>query len=84
LNPVGETTNTHMGSVGAVGEYYLTYFGVRQPAYVEVINLPDDAAFQADILDTWGMSITPMGVVRNHDTVRLPSLPYLALRLKRV
>lgn len=83
LDPVGEFTNTHIPGAGQPGQYYLVYFGVRQPGEV-TLSLPPGGTYHADILDTWAMTITPLETpVANGSRVRLPRLPYVALRLRR-
>jgi hypothetical protein len=64
--------------------YYLTYFGVHQPARM-AFDLPDGEQYYGDVVDTWAMTITPLEqpVVRGA-TVPLPGKPYQALILRRV
>jgi hypothetical protein len=84
LEPVGQITNTHLSSAGKYGEYYLTYFGWRQPGEV-TFRLPHDHRYRADVIDTWDMTITPVeGTLQDEFVVRLPTRPYLAVQLKRV
>jgi hypothetical protein len=73
-----------MPSAGKHGEYYLTYFGWRQPGQVK-FRLPNEVRYHADVIDTWNMTITPIeGVYDNEFTLQLPTQPYLAIRLQRV
>ncbi len=86
---------------GKVGEYYLIYFGKEQPKdwtfelYKD--GLADGMKFEADVLDTWNMTITPAGrtFTLKHDSsytfgdkdnakIDLPGNPYMALRVRRV
>jgi hypothetical protein len=84
LNPVGEITNTHVASAGQPGEYYLTYFGNRQPAEI-TFSLPTGQPYRADMIDTWGMAITTLDrVVEDQTRIELPGKPYIAVRLRRV
>ena len=84
LDPVGQTTNTHLPSGGRAGEYYLTYFGYRQPARV-TFTVPEGQRYRAEVIDTWNMTITPQDqLVEKGSTLELPRRPYLALRLRRV
>lgn len=83
ISPIGRITNTHMESYGEVGNYYLTYFGNRQPAQITV-NLPD-GQFQCDVIDTWNMTITPLDqLIENGATITLPGKPKMAVRVRRV
>ena len=83
LDPVANVTNTHLGSAGQAGKYYLTYFGYRHPAQV-TFSLPEGQRYQADVIDTWEMTIAPLDCpVERGTTIRLPRKPYLAVRLQR-
>jgi hypothetical protein len=64
--------------------FYLTYFGVHQPALMP-IDLPDGEQYAAEVVDTWVMTVTRLDepVVRGA-AVRLPGKPYQALILRRV
>ena len=99
LNPVDKWNNVRM--TGALGEYYLVYFGKEQPVewQFELPNRRLDAGtqFQAEIIDTWEMTITPVdGVFEveprdrylcislGNRTISLPGKPYIALRIRKV
>ncbi len=83
IDPVGQITNTHLSSAGKIGAYYLSYFGYRQPGRVE-FTFPAGEHYQADVIDTWEMTITPMAdPVEHGTTVELPRKPYQAIRLRR-
>ncbi|WP_019534341.1 DUF5605 domain-containing protein [Paenibacillus ginsengihumi] len=70
-------------TIGVPGEYYLLYFGIHRPAY-RMIELPPDVSFQAEILDTWEMTATPLeGRLTGSCRIELPGKPYLALRIYR-
>ena len=65
---------------GVEGEYYLFYFSERQPAE-KAFQLPDDKRFNADIIDTWGMTVTPVkGLHGGSFRLELPGKPYVAVR----
>ena len=65
---------------GIPGRYYLYYLGDSQPAY-SFFDLPDDQRFQADIVDTWDMKVTPVpGMHSGKVRIDLPTKPYLAVR----
>jgi len=66
----------------------------RNPAYPKIA---EGERFQVEIIDTWNMTITPCPTIfeavaqdnyrtidRKNRSVRLPQLPYLLLRIKRV
>jgi hypothetical protein len=69
-----------MACAGKIGEYYLMYFGFRQPAFRH-LALPADSAFRVEIIDTWQMTIEEVeGTFSGRCTVQLPGRPYIALR----
>lgn len=70
--------------VGRTGEYYLQYFGNRQPGYRD-LNLPEDAQFRVDLIDTWNMEIIPVeGTYSGKCSVHFPKVrPYLAMRIRK-
>lgn len=46
------------------------------------IELPTDKQYEIEIIDTWGMTITKIeGLYSGKTTVKLPSKPYIALRI---
>jgi hypothetical protein len=69
---------------GQSHSYYLTYFGVHQPARM-AFDVPEGEQYTADVIDTWAMTATRLDepVVRGA-AVRLPGKPYQALILRRV
>ncbi len=88
-------------TAGKAGEYYLIYFGKSTPKewpftlYKDALK--DGQKFQVEILDTWAMTVTPVGstfTTKKRDnyffedaakkSVALPGKPYLALRIRRV
>ncbi len=70
---------------GRVGDSYrLTYFSFMQPRFRRVL-LPAGTQWQADVIDTWNMTVTPVeGLLEGAASVELPGRPYMAVRLVRV
>jgi hypothetical protein len=69
---------------GKVGSYYLFYFGYDQPNKWS-FELPTEAKFQAEIIDTWEMTITPVqGTFSGKFELPLPGKPYQAVRLRKL
>ena len=69
---------------GKQGEYYLYYFGNRQPSFKEII-LPRDGCFNIDIIDCWEMTITPLsGTFSGKVRINLPAKQYMALRASAI
>jgi hypothetical protein len=98
IEPIDKWQNPRFG--GQAAEYYLLYFGKEKPASwafeLPRAKLEDGMRFQVEILDTWNMTITPVGGVftirKKTDysfadvegrAVTLPGKPYIALRIRR-
>jgi hypothetical protein len=63
-------------------EYYLYYFGIRQPA-LWTLNLPENKEYSVELIDTWAMTVTPLaGLFTGKCTLNLPGKPYLALQVR--
>lgn len=76
----GEPMNPpYWESWGVPGEYYLFYLGTRQPAQLN-IRLEGDRRFKAELIDTWNMTIEPLGEFRGDVELALPRKPRLAVR----
>ena len=70
--------------VGQAHNYYLIYTGVAQPAVLE-LTLPEGEQYQAEVIDTWGMTNSPLAEpVTGRAAVPLPGQPYHALTLRRI
>ncbi len=98
LDPIDKWQDTSI--CGKPAEYYLVYFGLSDPDQWEFSlprhELEDGMAFKVEILDTWGMTVSPVEGefrVRKHSqylfkdadgrSIDLPSKPYIALRITR-
>ena len=65
-------------------DFYLYYFGVRQPGRY-TLQLPADRQYKVEIIDTWNMTFTPVeGTVSGETEVKLPSKPYHGVRVRAV
>jgi hypothetical protein len=84
LDPQDDLIKNRPPFVGKAHEYYLSYFGGHRPAWLN-INVPEGEQYQAEVVDTWEMTVTPLKepVVRGA-TVPLPGKPYQALILRRI
>lgn len=87
--PHGEVEPTDLGrdthaAVGKGDEYFLAYYGASQSAYKD-LSLPKGNQYKIEIIDTWGMTITPVeGVFEGDCRVPLPGKQYIALRIQKV
>jgi hypothetical protein len=65
-----------------VNDYFLFYFGMRQPSSRN-FNLPT-GSFRIDVIDTWNMTIEPVAESAGGEfTVALPGRKYMAIRIVR-
>jgi hypothetical protein len=83
MNPIPLFTWMPFSCIGVEHEYYLGYLNDAQPRSV-VINLPKDAFYEVEIIDTWNMTITPLQKkLSGRSLIELPQKPYIALRIIR-
>ena len=84
LDPIDGVVAYGFPCAGQPGRYYLVYTGLHQPAKC-TLNLPPDAHFQIDVLDTWAMTVASLSrTAAGAVTVPLPGRPYIAIRARRV
>ena len=84
LTPIPLFTWMPFSCVWVKHEYYLGYLNDAQPRSV-VIDLPKDASYAVEIIDTWNMTITPLQKrFSGHSLIELPAKPYIALRIVKV
>ena len=69
--------------LGRGEQSYIIFTNEAQPGEA-TFKLPDGAAYTVTIIDTWEMTTTEAGTVRNGDRIDLPSKPLIALHLERV
>lgn len=105
IEPIDKWQNPEYG--GRAPNYYLVYLGKQTPTNWE-FKLPKPPQgrgrppaagmqFTAEVLDTWNMTITPVGgeftltkkdgyfyADKDGRSITLPGKPYLAIRIKRV
>ncbi len=81
LKPIPLFTWMPFSCIGIEHEYYLGYLNDAQPRSI-VIDLPEDALYNVEIIDTWNMTITPIEKkFSGHSLIELPSKPYMAVRI---
>jgi len=99
INPIDQAFVLNM--VGKPGDYYLKYFGKDEPGEWKFElphkNLKDGMQFKVEVIDTWNMTIKPVGTIftlkrlnrydfidKDGRSVKLPHRKYMALRITRV
>lgn len=63
--------------------YRIYYYSFMQPSS-KVFHIDDTSDYEAEIIDTWNMTIEKAGVFRGKFKLRLPGRPYMAVRLRRL
>ena len=63
--------------------YYLYYYGFLRPSR-RTFSFPENVKLEAEIIDTWNMTVTPAGTHTGRFTLELPRREYMAVRLRRV
>ena len=48
------------------------------------VHMPEGQEFDVEVIDTWNMTITPVGRHSGEFTIDMPSRPYMAVRLVKV
>lgn len=86
LTPAESPYYLNASSVAEDGKsigYILYYFDFHQPIWYE-FPLPE-GNFSAEVIDPWAMKVQPIpGSFRSRAKLRLPGVPYQALRFKRL
>jgi hypothetical protein len=81
LKPIPLFTWMPFSCVGIDHEFYLGYLNDAQPRSM-VIELPKDATYQVEIIDTRNMTIKPVEKkFSGRSLIELPAKPYIALRI---
>ncbi len=65
------------------GDYYFYYYSMWRPSFRQ-IWVDDETEFDVEIVDTYDMTITPVGRHKGRFDVALPGKQYMGIRLKRV
>jgi hypothetical protein len=69
--------------VGVEREYYLGYLNDAQPRSI-VIDLPNNASYKVDLIDTWEMTVTSINKkFSGKSLIELPGKPYMAVRITK-
>ncbi len=65
-----------------MGDYYFFYYSIWRPSFRQ-IWIDDSTWFDVDVIDTWNMTVTPMGRHKGRFELPLPGTPYMGIRLRR-
>lgn len=62
------------------GDYYFFYFSLWRPPFRQ-IYIDDTTWYDVEIIDTWNMTITPVGRHKGRYEIELPGTEYIGIRL---
>jgi len=81
MTPIPLFTWMPFSCIGIEHEYYLCYLNDAQPRSI-VIDLPKDASYSVEIIDTWNMTTTPLlKKFSGRSLIELPAKPYMAIKI---
>lgn len=80
--PYTENRKTSWTEPAEFADYEIHYYGFEQPAVIE-FDLPEEKKFRAEVIDTWNMTITDMGIHSGYTAIQMPGRQYMAIRLIR-
>lgn len=66
-----------------VKRQYIYYFGFQRPGYRDFF-VDETTDYAVDIIDTWNMTITKVGVFHGKFRIPLPARQYIAVRLSKI
>lgn len=62
--------------------YRLIYFGIRRPSFRD-FHFDDENEYEAEVIDTWNMTVQKAGTFRGKFRVELPGKQYMAIRIRK-
>ena len=65
------------------GEYEIHYYGFGRPSFRN-FHKEEGVSWRVEVIDTWEMTVTDLGVFSGNFRVPLPGKEYMAIRLTRV
>ncbi|GEM_PF-2792104 len=49
-----------------------------------ILGLPEEGRYEAEVIDTWEMTVESLGTFEGQEPIELPSKPGVALRIRPV
>ena len=49
-----------------------------------ILGLPEEGHYEAEVIDTWEMTVESLGTFEGQEPIELPGKPSLALRIRPV
>ena len=60
-------------------DFRLYYYDLQNPSYLE-FALPEERQYALELIDTWNMTITALGVFSGKFRISMPQRRYMAIR----
>ena len=64
-------------------DYYLFYYSINRPCFRD-FAMEDSISYQVDLIDTWEMTITDMGIHSGSFRIQMPGKEYMAIQLTKI
>jgi hypothetical protein len=74
---------SYFPGAGVAGQYLLYYLDIHRPREY-TLDLPKDGRWEVDVIDPWQMTIARAGTFSGKAELKMPGVPYMALRARRV
>ena len=62
-------------------EHEIHYYGFGRPSFR---NFQKEGSWRVEVIDTWEMTVTDLGIFSGNFRVPLPGKEYMAIRLRKV
>ena len=62
--------------------YYLFYYSFMRPSFRD-FHFDENTPFEAEVIDTWNMTVEKRGTFSGHFRVELSGRQYMAVRVRR-
>lgn len=63
-------------------DYEIHYYGFCRPSF-RIFPFPQDETYQVEVIDTWNMTVTDLGLHSGRTRVPLPGREYIAVRIQK-
>ena len=56
----------------------------KRPFMFPILGLPEEGHYEAEVIDTWEMTVESLGTFEGQESIELPGKPGLTLRIRPV
>ena len=57
---------------------------LKGPFIFPILGLPEEGRYEAEVIDTWEMTVESLGTFEGQEPIELPGKPSLALQIRPV